>query len=68
MAAPAASLTSLNLSRQIKVSPKRIYTAFTQRDELNAWFCTNSFIEAQENGASSHAGTAPLRQFLPNRE
>jgi uncharacterized protein YndB with AHSA1/START domain len=51
MAAPVSTLTNLRLERSIKASPKRVYTAFTNRDELVTWFCNEAYIQAQVNGA-----------------
>jgi uncharacterized protein YndB with AHSA1/START domain len=50
MAAPATTLTSVTVERAIKASPKRVYTAFTTRDELTTWFCNQAFIDLQVNG------------------
>lgn len=51
MAIPTTTQTSVSISRTISASAERLYKAFTSRDELNRWFCNNSFIQAQENGA-----------------
>lgn len=51
MAAPTITKISISLKRTIAATAERLYTAFTSRDELNSWFCNNSFIQARENGA-----------------
>jgi uncharacterized protein YndB with AHSA1/START domain len=51
MAVPTLTKTSISLSRTISATAERLYTAFSSRDELNRWFCNNSFMQAQENGA-----------------
>jgi uncharacterized protein YndB with AHSA1/START domain len=49
MAAPVSTMATVRVERSIKASPKRIYTAFTNRDELVAWFCNEAYIQAQQN-------------------
>ena len=48
ISAPAATVT---VERTIQATPEQVYRSFTVRDELNNWFCNNSFVQAQANGA-----------------
>lgn len=43
--------TVVTVERTVKATPQQVYRAFTNRAELNNWFCNNSFVQAQENGA-----------------
>ena len=47
----SAPTTTVTVERTIKATPEQVYRAFTNREELNNWFCNNSFMQAQENGA-----------------
>jgi uncharacterized protein YndB with AHSA1/START domain len=47
----SAPATLVTVERTIKATPQQIYRAFTTRDELNVWFCDNSFVQLQANGA-----------------
>jgi uncharacterized protein YndB with AHSA1/START domain len=46
----SAPATLVTVERTIKATPQQIYRAFTTRDELNVWFCDNSFVQLQANG------------------
>lgn len=51
MTAPAKETTSVTVERIVNASRERLYQAFTSRDELNSWFCNNSFVQAREGGS-----------------
>lgn len=51
MTAPVSTLANVRVEVTIKATAKRIYTAFTNRDELVAWFCNQAFFQLQEGGA-----------------
>lgn len=51
MTAPAKETSSVTVERIVNASRERLYKAFTSRDELNNWFCNNSFVQAREGGS-----------------
>ena len=50
MAAPIKETTSVTVERVVDEGRERLYQAFTSRDEVNNWFCNNSFVQGREGG------------------
>ncbi|GAB5492904.1 MAG: hypothetical protein Phog2KO_31190 [Phototrophicaceae bacterium] len=67
--------TSVTIERLINASPERLHRAFTSSDELNIWFCNNSFIQAREGGhylfvwnQEQYSATGFFKEFIANEK
>ncbi len=75
MTAPVKETTSVTVERLVKASPERLHRAFTSSDELNNWFCNNSFIQAREGGAylfiwnqEQYSATGLIKELVTNEK
>ena len=75
MSVPTQTTSSVTVSQTINASPARLYAAFTSRDEINNWFCNNSFVQAQENGhylfiwtPENYSATGQFKELVENEK
>lgn len=75
MATPVIETTSVTVERVIDATPERLYAAFTSRDELNNWFCNNSFIQTHEGGrylfvwtTEDYSATGQVKKIVENEK
>lgn len=75
MTAPVKDTTSVTVERLVTASPERVYRAFTSSDELNNWFCNNSFIQAREGGhylfvwnQEQYSATGLIKELVANEK